>query len=261
VRGTAPWGEVEGDRFIMSLPTEEIEAAEDRGDLRSAVDFWDSVIATHHRLATPPYGARKERIVCDVQLSHGYMHSGYPIMAHMDFAGRALDVVSLVGKGDWGMFHELGHNMQRPWWTWEATGEVTVNLFTVYTMRMLLHKEWHDHDFWQPAIKTKVSDWVRQGRPRKMWDSDPALALYTYCQLIHHFGWNALEAVMREYESTPALQLSPNASGAEKIATWATVYSRVVRRDLTPFFKSWGFNDIVLPSDCAKLPPWTCDVP
>ena len=33
------------------------------------------------------------------------------------------DVV--LEKGCWGMFHELGHNFQRDWWTFEGTGEVS----------------------------------------------------------------------------------------------------------------------------------------
>jgi hypothetical protein len=34
----------------------------------------------------------------------------------------------------WGHFHELGHNLQDPLWTWECTGEVTCNFFSARAM-------------------------------------------------------------------------------------------------------------------------------
>jgi hypothetical protein len=40
------------------------------------------------------------------------MHSGYPMMAHLDAADRILDLDMLQSDGDWGVFHEFGHNMQ-----------------------------------------------------------------------------------------------------------------------------------------------------
>uniref|UniRef100_A0A7S1MBV2 Peptidase M60 domain-containing protein n=1 Tax=Neobodo designis TaxID=312471 RepID=A0A7S1MBV2_NEODS len=258
VKGNAPWGEVEGEKVILTLPAAVIEDAERRGDLRAGIDFWDAVVRSHHRLATPPYGGRKERIVCDVQLSVGYMHSGYPIMVHMDFAERALDPVRLVSEGEWGAFHELGHNMQRHWWTWDGTVEVTVNLFTIYTMYHHLHRDLDKFDWWSPSMRAKIHAWVRAGRPYEQWAHDPGMALYMYAQLVHHFGYRALEAVMRAYETTPALQLPCDAAWQDKLRTWARVYSSVVGRDLTPFFHAWGFA-FVPPVD--GLPPWTCDVP
>jgi hypothetical protein len=36
------------------------------------------------------------------------------------------------GKQDLGFYHELGHNHQRPEWTWSGLGEVTNNLFSLY---------------------------------------------------------------------------------------------------------------------------------
>ena len=40
----------------------------------------------------------------------------------------------LARHGRWGVFHEIGHNMQRRHWTPGYGGEVTVNIFTLYCM-------------------------------------------------------------------------------------------------------------------------------
>ncbi len=40
-------------------------------------------------------------------------------------------------KGAWGLFHELGHNHQAREWTFEGTGEVTCNLWSLYLSQNL----------------------------------------------------------------------------------------------------------------------------
>ncbi len=67
--GPAPWGEVEGERIALILPRAAMERR--RAEIPAAIKFWDSVVASHHRLATPPYGRRRERVVVDRQLSAG----------------------------------------------------------------------------------------------------------------------------------------------------------------------------------------------
>lgn len=58
------------------------------------------------------------------------MHSGYPIMTHLDAAPRMVNLAALRSVGEWGLFHELGHNHQADAWTFDGTVEVTCNLFS-----------------------------------------------------------------------------------------------------------------------------------
>ena len=37
----------------------------------------------------------------------------------------------------WGMFHEIGHNVQRKDWTFEGYTECTVNIFSMFQMEFL----------------------------------------------------------------------------------------------------------------------------
>ncbi|KAJ9449929.1 putative lipoprotein AcfD-like protein [Diplonema papillatum] len=260
VDGPAPWGEVEADKVILTLPKAVITRAANSGSLAAAADYWDAVVSSHHKLAAPPYGGRKERIVCDQQLSVGYMHSGYPIMAHLDFADIALDPVKLKREGSWGMFHELGHNMQRDWWTWPGTVEVTVNLFTLWTMDCVVHKNLDAFDFWKEKGREVVQAWLRSGRSRATWDEDAFLALYLYAQLISQFGWEALQAVFRQYETSKELQQKCDGAVGTKMRVWMETYSQQVGRNLAPFFEAWGF-DMSGHSLPRELPPWQCDIP
>jgi hypothetical protein len=53
---------------------------------------------------------RRERVVNDQQASAGYMHSGYPIVTHLDACQAdhefcIFDLDKLRSKGNWGLFH------------------------------------------------------------------------------------------------------------------------------------------------------------
>lgn len=83
-----------------------------------------------------PQNERKRFIVSDIRPSAGYMHSGYPIVTGLDVATSTnsnfiFNMTNFLKNGDWGIFHEMGHNMQRGWWTFDGTGEVTCNIFSL----------------------------------------------------------------------------------------------------------------------------------
>ncbi len=78
---------------------------------------------------------RPERIVADVQISAGYMHSGYPIMIPTSAAPKMVTFGKLKFPG-WGFYHEIGHNHQRGYFTFEGTGEVTNNVLGMNGARL-----------------------------------------------------------------------------------------------------------------------------
>ena len=100
-----------GKHIIITTRSKFIKHITDPSDV---INFWDRCVDTHHQLrGTNPYNQRRERVVNDVQLSCGYMHSGYPIMTHLDIAQKEhdeciFDLSKLMNNGNWGMFHELG---------------------------------------------------------------------------------------------------------------------------------------------------------
>ena len=74
-----------------------------------------------------------------MQISAGYMHSGYPIMIPIDDSIKiGLDERRSAREGAWGLFHELGHNHQSGDWTFDGTGEVTNNLIVLYVFDKVL---------------------------------------------------------------------------------------------------------------------------
>ncbi|CAF1267788.1 unnamed protein product [Rotaria sp. Silwood1] len=94
--------------------------------LDRVLELYDKIVLACHELCgTEP--TRRERFVADEQISLGYLHSGHPIMSHLDYHKLTernilyvLDAEAISnynGEGDWAIPHELGHNHQKNWWT------------------------------------------------------------------------------------------------------------------------------------------------
>lgn len=251
----APWAELAGRNIIVTVPAAEIRDLENPTEL---MRFWDELAdAAADLCAMPRDRARPERYVADVQISAGYMHAGYPIMTHLDAAADMVSVVNLR-KSRWGLFHELGHNHQSADWTFEGTGEVTVNLFSLYLSEerckqtpAAAHSALGERD-------KRMADYFSKPVSFERWHSDPFLAFYMYWQMREAFGWDAYKHVFAEYRGLSGDQRPK--SEQEKRDQWLVRMSRTVGRDLGPFFTAWG----VPTSDSARaaiadLPGWMPD--
>ncbi|KAI8479632.1 hypothetical protein Bbelb_426500 [Branchiostoma belcheri] len=201
------WAELAGRHVIFTLPS---TCLRDGFNPTEMLLFWDKVVQAHHDLrGTEPSDYRRERVVADRQPCAGYMHAGYPIVTHMDIADKdsssgasVLNMSLLKTKGNWGLFHELGHNMQRDAWTFEGTTEVTCNIFTLHAMHTIVGIDpWHH-------------PWLRvQGK--------------NICQYLK---------VFRQYERDE----NPPSDNQDKIDRWVVRFSKTVQQNLVPLFEFWS---------------------
>lgn len=250
----APWAEIAGRSMIVTTRAADVRDLDDPGAVAEA---WDRVLDASAALATQSSRRdRPERFVADQQISAGYMHAGYPLMCHLDQAAHLVDAAHLTTEGNWGFFHEVGHNHQSADWTFEGTGEVTVNLFTLHAFDRVvgippLAHERGSVDF----VRSQMAKYDFARPDFTQWKSDPFLALAMYVQLQHAFGWEAYQKVFAEYRDLPAAA-RPATDDARR-DQWLVRFSRAVGRDLGPFFQLWG----VPTSDAARaavadLPDW-----
>ncbi|MCX7819891.1 MAG: M60 family metallopeptidase [Kiritimatiellae bacterium] len=250
----APWGELVGRRVILTLPSDRLRGLEDPEGL---MESWDRVLDACAELAgRPAERARPERIVPDVQISAGYMHSGYPIMTHAD-QYEVLVSRAAVLQGQWGLFHELGHNHQEPDWTFEGTAEVTVNLFTLYVLETVCGRPpLTGHPQITPQAQRRLwQRYVAGGRRFEDWKREPFLALGMYMQLRAAFGWEPFRRVFAEYRALPRAE-RPR-TDEECRDQWLVRLSRSVGRNLGPWFEAWGVpTSAAARARVAELPPW-----
>ena len=171
----------------------------------------------------------------------GYMHSGYPIVTHLDVSEPGdkhflLDNKHLLDGGSWGMYHELGHNMQRGAWTFSGTGEVTCNIFTLHAMDKVSDRKIWIHEWLTNQLKT-AEKYIESSGSFAQWKAEPGLALFIYAQIAHHFGWQVYKTVFRQYEEDDPVMHHSTDQG--KIDAWFNRISRACRRNLAPLFEFW----------------------
>ncbi len=250
-----PWGELETKKVVLSLPKEIIRKVDDP---KALMEFWDRVLDAQADLSTIPHERKRpERIVPDIQISGGYMHSGYPIMTHLDGSAETAANLERLSKGSWGHFHELGHNHQQPDWTFDGTVEVTCNLYTLYVTEMLCgNPPNRGHEQMQPlVVAAKLRQHLSQPDKFNRWKKDPFLALIMYDQLRAGFGWDTYKKVFAEYRALPKEQRPKNDD--EKRDQWMVRFSRAAGKNLGPFFEAWGVpTSAAARQSIADLPEW-----
>ncbi|MDH4239902.1 MAG: M60 family metallopeptidase [Phycisphaerae bacterium] len=256
----APWGELAGRKLILTLPSKVLRTVDDPEDL---MKFWDSVMDRYAELlGRYPQRRRLERFVPDVQISAGYMHAGYPLMTMMDITTTIVDKERIISNrhgGVWGLFHEIGHNHQNYDWTFRGTGEVTVNLFSLYIMDKVCDVPDKGHpSITKQARKRNTDRYFADGCDFEKWKRDPFLALCMYIQLQETFGWEPFTKVFKEYRTLTEEQRPQ--SDDEKRDQWMVRFSRAVGRNLGPFFEAWAVPTTEKArSSIADLPGWMPD--
>lgn len=248
----APWAEIEGDGLILTVPSSairELDSAQAVAAIWSEVLHHDAVLS-----ATPEPRPRSERIVFDRQISAGWMHSGYPIMAHLESVSEVLDVPGLHTRSAWGPLHELGHNHQWGPWILPGTTEATCNLFSVYVSEELFSVP-RDvaHEALTPEARAeRIEDYLDGGAD--FWGQWSVwTALESYLQVEEAFGWEPITAVFAQYREMD----DPPQDDAARIDRWVVELSLATGRDLSGFYEAWGFplGAEVGPA-LSHLPPW-----
>ncbi|XP_074049575.1 TRPM8 channel-associated factor 2-like [Macrotis lagotis] len=248
----APWGELATDNIILTVPSEHLQNLEDP---ESLLHLWDEMMGAVARLASISFPfSRPERIVADVQISAGWMHSGYPIMCHKKSAEEILNEKRIRSNGLWGPIHELGHNQQRQVWEFPPhTTEATCNLWSVYVHEMVLGIPRNQaHPALTPSNReTRVKEYLRKGTPLKEWSVWTALE--TYLQLQEVFGWEPFIQILKKYQTLSGV---PNNNDG-KMNLWVKQFSHQVQKNLVPFFQSWGWPvQEQVAASLACLPEW-----
>ncbi len=250
----APYGEIEGDSFIITSETRGLVRVREPGWIAT---FWDKVLQTDKELAQWEVRESPERICSDVQLVSGWLHSGYPLMSHIndEHFDWAIDKDLLEKEGAWGVFHEIGHNHQNRDWTPDGTGEVTVNLFTCYALETVCGADIRDSRYASGLAQQnrRVKRWVAKGKSFDDWKKDYFLALEMYIRIKEAYGWEAFKQTFRRYRE-PGFKRPKN--NADKWDIFAVELSKATGHDMGAALATWS---IPLSEEtrtaCAAFPP------
>jgi len=251
----APWAELEGELFILTVPSTEIRSLDSVVEL---MNWWDTALQMEHNLSGYLPWTRVERAVFDVQISAGWMHSGYPFMAHTASVPGVVNLSHMSTQGDWGMFHELGHNHQWMTATLPGNTETTCNLFSVYLMTELVGIDLGD------ALSGTMSNSTRETRTEGYFNGGAQIsqwsvwtALETHIQIQEEFGWDVYTEAFGHYYNS---SLGQPANDAQEYNSWAARISNETGMNLIPFLRAWGLPiDAETFATVDHLPVWNSD--
>ena len=236
---SGPWAELEGKLVALSVPS---SAVRDLDDPEALMAYWDDMMEHIYAFYAAPKRSRPERYCVDRQISAGYMHSGYPIMTGEDVAKTFCDVRILrgaVGIKCWGFYHEMGHNFQQPEWTWEAFGEVTNNLFSLYGTETLNGVKVGAHPAMTEAeMQKRLRTIAASPGTEKYYEKDPWYPLTLFFLLRRSFGWEPFTKLFAEFRALPDSE-KPKTE-AEKRDQFLTRFSALTGHNLTDYLTEWG---------------------
>ncbi|XP_071753342.1 TRPM8 channel-associated factor homolog [Centroberyx gerrardi] len=249
----SPWAELECDNIILTVPSRVVRNLE-RPDEVAAL--WDDIMKGVADLAAIPHKfPRKERFVADVQISHGWMHAGYPVMMQSSVAAELVNTDHARRSGLWGPIHELGHNQQRGCWEFPShTTECTCNLWSVYVHEEVLgiNRAQAHPNMTLEHRKSRAEGYVKGGRNLSGWDM--WVALETYMQLQDQFGWDAFKKVFAAYHNMSNVP----GDNKGKMNLYAETFAQAVGKNLAGFFKAWGWPiEPATEEKLSSLPPWS----
>jgi hypothetical protein len=250
----APWGELESKRMILTVPTAELKQLSQPNQV---MQKWDNLLAKYDLfmgLSSAESGVHQAnswpwRIVPDIQPSMGYMHSGYPIMTHMDVHKTWIDERSVKPfLGSWGEWHELGHNTHLDPITWSGNTEVTCNLHSlnIEAARADPEKPVRDGDY------DRTAAFMQQMPHALMKNPDIGVRLVFFHQYTlaykHKDFWPRVHRAYREIaagkSSDARLAGLPVKTDSDKINSFAIVASVISGENQLANFDAWGFPEI-----------------
>jgi hypothetical protein len=250
----APWTEFACDKVILICPTENARQVTNPTELMT---FWTKVVDAQDEISNQAKDRKRpERIVCDVQISAGYMHSGYPIMVPVSAADEMITFNKAKAPG-WGYYHELGHNHQRGEFTFDGTGEVTNNVLGMYVIEYVLGRDpLTGHSAISPTkLDEHIAAIKKAGDKFALWKKDPFIALTTYIQLVQGFGWESWRAYLHSFADT---SFGPGPKNDdEKRDQFLVRYSKITKKNLGDFFDFWGIPvSSSAKAEAAKFEKW-----
>jgi hypothetical protein len=105
------------------------------------------------------------------------------------------------------------------------------------------------------AVHDRLVKYLKNGAHYDDWKKDPFLALSMHAQLREQFGWEPFTRLFEEYRGLRPVE-QPR-TDIEKHDRWMVRFSKLVHKNLAPFFQAWGVPTTESArSSISDLPTW-----
>ncbi|GAA4198865.1 M60 family peptidase N-terminal accessory domain-containing protein [Pedobacter jeongneungensis] len=274
---SVPWLELRTKRVIFTIPRDKVLAtfnsAEPFTNPTLAMTKWNDVFDLDYNAwmglsdNAPDIRDRSPqsqwRGVLDIQLTNGYGHNGFPFVGTNDseWFRSFTSVKSLnTSEGQWGSYHEFGHNCQQgSVWSWSTLGETTNNLFSF----KVANRIGANYNILHPAVSSGFPKAIAYATAvgTKNFDTDaamnavdeaPFMKMTPFVQIFELYGYGAMTYLYKEARHADRLNtndITKHNFVYEKLSDYTKI-------DLAPFFDAWGIliSDAVIAKVSAKYP-------
>jgi hypothetical protein len=258
-----PWSELVAGKYVMTIQTSVLLTVTDPS---AVMDYWEDVVDAEDFLLGYPSLTwradigRAERMVVDVQISAGWMHSGYPWMAYDSVSDEMVDVPHLYADGEWGPYHELGHNHQYKSFLVMDSTEMSCNFFSAYVQEFVNGN---------PIMGTEdygCEQEIREYLAAPSYDStlsgDVWMHLYFFLLIKQAFGWGVIQSTLSSYVDGSDSTDYSSFSSVEKVDPFLYKLSVNSGRNLVEYARAWDYplsDDGAAAIEALGLPGWDYD--
>ncbi len=263
----APFAELVSDHLAISFPSQYVRTVD---DMEAVMQYWDNIVAVQDYVgALESFRTNPERINIDVQISVGWLHAGYPTQGPTEASTNLANLSAQMATGDWGWFHELGHESQRrpdKAWGWDnyytfpGDVEVTVNIFSnasLETTNNVSTDGW-GYSGYPCVVMQRAIATINDAAKPNFDDKDP---YPFYFQLADGFDWATYRAVFLTYHNdfanNPSALPSP---GQQEKDQWLIRWSQVSGYNMVNYMvNKWKLevsSSAISQVNAMGLPDW-----
>lgn len=162
----------------------------------------------------------------------GYAYSTNYYLSFQKQTYASRDLFTRKPSDQWGLWHEIGHTYQTPQYNWSGLGEVTVNISSLYVQQKLVGGNSRVD---QPDLITKMKQLFATPIANKDYNnqSDLFVKVAMFWQLQMAFGDNFYPTLSQLYRTN-------HLGVSDKQQDFVQITSKLVNRNLLPFFEKWG---------------------
>lgn len=241
-----PWAEISGDMLTMCLPSAYVRGMRVDQLIHITQGTWDKVVKSDINFRGDHWASHmRQRVVFDVQLRLGNGHSGYPIVANIDWLYNLLNLNNDTSNsildtrmGFWGMCHEIGHNFQREAWTPKLFVETTNNVYALMNFVVIFRVPLPQIMFGGQLFESRS---VHEAANYLIYPGQKPtsfIMLHYFSQLIHYFGFGLISQAWNSYDSADA----GNGMETSFFDNWIRKLSIISGYNMAPFHDLWRFN-------------------
>ncbi|MEK4867944.1 M60 family metallopeptidase [Bacillus sp. FSL E2-8895] len=167
-----------------------------------------------------------------------YMYANNFVTSYVgDAIQHVLNVKEFTENG-WGPWHEMGHQRQQLPWKWDGLGEVTNNIYSMFSQRAWGNPSNLENDGRYESAFTYLNKPQSEKDYNKI--DDVFIKLVMFWQLDLAFGEDFYPKLHQLYRAMPNEELPK--TDDEQIQGFIYNTSKVAQKNLLPFFDKWGLK-------------------